>query len=96
MREKAVEKYFREQVKKMDGWALKFICPGLPGVPDRIVLYSGRVWFVEMKAPGGRATPLQRKVHGWFAQAGFPVTVLDSKESVQEWIALQLGGKDGV
>ena len=96
MRERTIEKYFREQVKKMDGWALKFISPGLPGVPDRIVLYAGKVWFVEMKAPGGRATPLQRKVHDWFAWAGFPVAVLDSKESVQEWLSQHLGGKDGV
>ena len=96
MREKAVEKYFREQVKRREGWALKFISPGLPGVPDRIVLYSGKVWFVEMKAPGRVTTLLQRKVHSWFAQVGFPVSVLDSKERVQEWLALHLGGKDGV
>lgn len=96
MRERTIEKYFREQVKKMDGWALKFISPGLPGVPDRIVLYAGKVWFVEMKAPGAVTTPLQRKVHSWFLQVGFPVSVLDSKESVQAWLTLHFGGKDGV
>ncbi|MHC1762471.1 MAG: VRR-NUC domain-containing protein [Negativicutes bacterium] len=96
MRERTIEKYFREQVKKRDGRALKFISPGLPGVPDRIVLYLGKVWFVEMKAPGRVATPLQRKVHDWFAWAGFPVAVLDSKESVQEWLSQHLGDKDGV
>ena len=96
MRERTIEKYFREQVQKREGRALKFISPGLPGVPDRIVLYSGKVWFVEMKAPGRVATPLQKKVHDWFLQVGFPVTVLDSHESVQAWLALHLGGNDGV
>ena len=96
MRERTIEKYFREQVKKRDGRTLKFISPGLPGVPDRIVLYLGKVWFVEMKAPGVTPTPLQRKVHSWFLQVGFPVSVLDSKESVQAWLTLHLGGKDGV
>jgi len=96
MRERTVEKYFRDQIKKLEGWALKFISPGLPGVPDRIVLHSGRVWFVEIKAPGGKATPLQQKVHTWFAKFGFPVYVLDSQESVQAWLAVHFGKKDAI
>ena len=42
MLEKEVERYLREQVKKrLGGMALKFVSPGLSGVPDRVVLLPG-------------------------------------------------------
>ncbi len=41
--EKAVEAYLRPRVKAAGGIALKLVCPGRTGVPDRLIV-CGR-WF---------------------------------------------------
>ena len=38
MLESTVERHLREEAKKRKGMALKFVSPGMNGVPDRIVL----------------------------------------------------------
>lgn len=38
MREKEIEAKLKKEVEKVGGLALKFISPGVAGVPDRIVL----------------------------------------------------------
>lgn len=65
---------------------MKFISPGIAGVPDRIVLYSGRVCFVELKRPGEKPRPLQVKIHNKIRWFGIPVYVLDSKKAVDDFI----------
>ena len=60
MRERFIEKKLVDAVKKMGGFAPKFVSPGLDGMPDRIVLFPmGRIAFVELKAPGEKMRPLQ-------------------------------------
>lgn len=64
MRESTIESRLREEAKKRGGMAIKFVSPGLNGVPDRLVLMPyGRVAFIELKAPGKtpRASQLKRK-----------------------------------
>jgi len=84
MREKAVETYLRERVKKMGGKAYKFVSPGNDGVPDRMVcLPGGRVFFVETKAPGKASTPLQRFQQKQMRELGLTVYAdVDSREKV--------------
>lgn len=61
MKEKQIEIYLRDQVKKIGGVAYKFISPGNDGVPDRLVcLPHGVTAFVELKAPGKTPRPLQQ------------------------------------
>ena len=61
MRESVVEKKFASEVKKRGGLAVKFVSPGLNGVPDRLVLFpGGKMAFVELKAPGKTMRPLQQ------------------------------------
>lgn len=92
MREKEIETYLREQVRKVCGKAYKFVSPGNDGVPDRLVcLPGGRVVFVELKAPGQHPRPLQIHQIGLLKQLGFQVEVIDSKEQVDEFIQ-SLGG----
>ena len=51
--EKRVEEALSRAVKRLGGMEVKFVSPGLDGVPDRIVLLpGGKVAFVEMKATG--------------------------------------------
>jgi len=53
MRERDIEAYLRDQIKRLGGIAYKFVSPGNAGVPDRLVLLPGAgVVFVELKAPG--------------------------------------------
>ena len=64
MREKVIEQKLVQAVKQAGGLAVKFTCPGLSGMPDRLVILPmNYVAFVEVKAPGGKPRPLQVKRH---------------------------------
>ncbi|WP_370222017.1 VRR-NUC domain-containing protein [Cytobacillus sp.] len=92
MRERDIENYLRQQVKKLKGIAYKFESPGNAGVPDRIVLLpGGRMQFIELKAPGKKPTPLQLSQHRKINKVGFSVLVIDSKEGVDEFITSLAG-----
>ena len=87
MRESTVEKHFREKVEGLGGIAYKFTSPGRRGVPDRMaVLPGGRIFWVELKAPGKKAEPHQLREHKRLRALGFQVDVIDSKEGVDEWV----------
>lgn len=51
--------------------------PANSGVPDRLFIFNGRVFFVEFKAPGKKPRPLQLKVHATMATHGAEVYVID-------------------
>lgn len=83
MRENEIERQFSMTVKKMGGMAVKFVSPGLDGVPDRIVLLPRRkMAFVELKAPGKKLRPLQEKRKRQLEALGFPVYVIDGVEQI--------------
>lgn len=83
MREKSIEEKLIDAVKAKGGVCWKFTSPGTSGVPDRIVLMpSGRIGFVEVKAPGKTPRPLQRSRHRLLRRMGFLVFVLDSPEQI--------------
>ena len=83
MRESTVERKFTTEVKKRGGLAVKFVSPGLDGVPDRLVLFpGGRLAFVELKAPGKKPRPLQLKRKRMLERLGFPVYVVDNIEQI--------------
>lgn len=87
MLEKQIEQNLRIKVKSIGGLALKFVSPGMVGVPDRIVLLpDGRIYFVELKAPGKKPSPKQVKMAQILASLGHQVRVIDSMESVKEFI----------
>ena len=85
MREKALERLLIAAVKQAGGMALKFVSPGMAGVPDRLVLLpEGKLCFVEMKAPGEKPRQLQRLRHEQLRNLGFRVVVVDSVEGIRE------------
>jgi len=87
MKEKQIELKLRDAVKACGGLALKFVSPGTAGVPDRIVLAShGRLFFVELKAPGKHLSPKQLKMAGVLERFGHKVRVIDSIEQVKEFM----------
>ena len=78
MREKIIEQKLAARVKAMGGIAPKFTSPGFDGMPDRLVLLpSGRMGFVELKAPGKKPSALQLARHRLFRRLGFKVYVID-------------------
>ena len=83
MKESLVEKNLVTEVKKRGGLAVKFVSPGLDGVPDRLVLFpKGRIAFVELKAPGKKPRPLQLRRMKQLQQLGFRCYVIDNKEMI--------------
>jgi chromatin segregation and condensation protein Rec8/ScpA/Scc1 (kleisin family) len=79
LREKEIEAKLKKEVEKVGGLALKFISPGVAGVPDRIVLLPYKVIaFVELKAPGEQLRPLQLKRKKQLEKLGFKVYVIDT------------------
>lgn len=83
MRESYLERQLVQTVGNMGGLALKFVSPGMAGVPDRLLLLpDGKIAFVEMKAPGKKPTSLQRMRHGQLRDLGFRVFVIDSMEKI--------------
>ena len=44
MRESSIERHLVEGVKKLGGMCVKFVSPGTPGVPDRLIITAtGRI-----------------------------------------------------
>ena len=83
MREKNIEKKLAEAVRQRGGLALKFVSPGLAGVPDRLVLMpGGQMAFVEVKAPGRRMRPLQVRRKEQLEALGFSVYCLDGIQQI--------------
>ena len=85
MREQRIERLLVQQVSKLGGLALKFVSPGMAGVPDRLLLFpGGKAVFVETKAPGKKPRPLQLHRHEQLRALGFRVFVIDEMKQIRE------------
>ena len=83
MRESVVEKHLTIEAQKRGGMSVKFVSPGLDGVPDRLVLLpGGKLAFVELKAPGKKMRPLQIHRAKQLTALGFRVYCADRKELI--------------
>ena len=90
MLEKNIEAHLVKRVKEIGGMAYKFVSPAHRGVADRVVcLPNGVVWFVELKAPGGRLSPLQKVFEDDMARLRQRYVCLWSKEQVDAWVKEQ-------
>ena len=83
MREKTVEQELIRAVRSMDGLALKFVSPGMNGVPDRLILLpGGHAAFAEIKAPGKELRPLQKRRKHQLEALGIKVFVIDDPKQI--------------
>ena len=83
--EKDIESYLRKRVMAAGGLALKLVCPGFTGVPDRLILLpGGRICFAELKDTGRVPRKRQKRVHDILRGLGFTVFVPDSRTAVDE------------
>ena len=87
MQESSIEKRLKKEVEKIGGKSLKFVSPGVSGVPDRIVLLPlGNIVFIELKAPGKKLEVIQDFRAKQFRKLGFRVEMIDSIEKIMELI----------
>ncbi|WP_206429566.1 VRR-NUC domain-containing protein [Burkholderia gladioli] len=97
MLEKTVEAYLVERVRALGGTAYKFTSPARASVPDRIVILPpGRIYFVELKRPGGKLTRGQEREHEHLRRLGADVRMLDSIGAINAFLnEVQAAAADG-
>lgn len=87
MLEQTIEKQLKKTIEQHGGLALKFVSPGMAGVPDRlIILPQGRYAFIEVKAPGKKPRPLQQARIEQLKAMGCTVHILDNPNNIQKII----------
>ena len=84
--EKVLERNLNKEVKAIGGWSIKILSNFITGLPDRLVLLKGRAYFVEVKSEGKKSSPIQRVVHKKLESLGFPVSVIDTTEKLNNFI----------
>ena len=95
MLEKEVERYLVREVKAHGGLCFKFVSPGNPGVPDRIVITpTGRTVYVELKTETGRLTKAQKWQRGELEKRGADVRALFGIDAVNDFLREVFG--DGI
>lgn len=87
MTEAQIEARMVRMVRERGGLCPKFVSPGNPGVPDRILITpDGRVYFVELKTEVGRLAKIQRWQRDEMAKRGIDVKVLHGWPAVREFL----------
>lgn len=90
MRESDIEKHLADRVRELGGECRKVQWIGRRGAPDRLVMLPNvarsAIW-VELKAPGEKAKPHQKREHDRMRAMGQRVVVIDSIEGVEELLS---------
>ena len=81
MRESEIEKKVSEYAKAKGWLVYKFVSPSQRGVPDKIFIGGGDIFFIEFKAPGKKPTKLQDKIFDKIRGEMFEVYIIDNIES---------------
>lgn len=82
MKESVIEAYLRQTAVKNGYLCMKFISPSNNGVPDRLLIGKGHIFFVETKAPGKTPRKLQVKTIDRMRKHGAAVFVADTKDKI--------------
>lgn len=87
MRESSIESKLVRMVRERGGLCFKFVSPGNPGVPDRIVITpAGRTVYVELKTEVGRLAAIQKWQHEELLKRGADVRTLKGLEQVKAFV----------
>jgi hypothetical protein len=77
--EAQLEQKCRRHARENGARLVKWVSPGTPGVPDRILLIPfHEPIFIEFKRPGGQLRPLQERWAKWLQENGFRVERISS------------------
>lgn len=84
MKESQIEAKLGKMVRAKGGLYFKFVSPGNPGVPDRLILLpGGRIIFAELKTEIGRLAAIQKWQISEMQKRGADVRVLKGLEQVK-------------
>ena len=86
VKEKAIESRLTRAITISGGKCYKLESNYCRGMPDRMVLFKGRVWFIELKTRNGKISASQEKRHKDFKQCGIDVIIIRSKEEVDAFV----------
>lgn len=86
MREVTIEQHLCDKVKSIGGMCLKLVPTINNGIPDRMVLYTNKVYFIELKASNGVLRPLQQHMIDKLLRMGQSVEVINSIAQVDSFI----------
>lgn len=86
--ENKIECFLSKRAKDLGALYWKFTSPGNSGVPDRLFIYQGCTYYIELKKPGGRLRPLQEKRKKDLLKVGIVVHVLSTKEGVESFVKI--------
>ena len=93
MLEKEIEAYFIWTVARLGGKTYKFKSPTLRGVSDQVAcLPNGQTWFVELKAPGGRLSPMQKEFAETMDKLDQRYACLSTMHEVGLWFVMRSKG----
>lgn len=81
-----IERFFVKQVTNKGHLVMKLNSRSANGMPDRLVLADGKVYFVELKRPGGKPRPLQISQQNKLKRHGGIVFNLSTREEVLQFI----------
>lgn len=85
--EKVIERKLVELVKLNGGMCIKLLCDQLIGLPDRMCLFPDhKIVFVELKTTGRKPKRIQAYMHNKLRALGFRVEVIDTVESVINFV----------
>src|SRR5690625_2268508 len=84
--ENTFESYLHQRVKAVGGTTRKYVSPGTVGVADRLVIYNGRIYMVEVKSPTGRLSVPQLREHERMARHGIHVHIVHNREEIDGFI----------
>jgi len=91
MLERDVDRKFTNGLKQRGLTSIKlssFGAHGCAGWPDRLVLGPGGIpVFVELKAPGGKASPLQLERQAVLNRFGFFAATFDDPDAALEYVS---------
>jgi Holliday junction resolvase len=95
MTESGIERHLVNGVKNLGGMCVKFVSPGTPGVPDRIIITArGRIIFVELKTETGRLAKIQRYTIDEMQKRGADVRVVKGLDNVKALLVEIEGGEN--
>lgn len=87
MKESRIESRLVRMVRDRGGLCYKFVSPGNPGVPDRIIITpAGRTVYVELKTEVGRLAAIQKWQHEEMRKRGAEVRTLKGLDQVKAFV----------
>lgn len=87
MKESRIESRLVRMVRDRGGLCYKFVSPGNPGVPDRIVITpAGRTVYVELKTEVGRLAAIQKWQQDEMRKRGADVRTLKGLDQVKAFV----------